>query len=70
MISVSHIILPDHVIKGSCDVMGNQVSYHRAKFGGLSHSGSGDIMFLVCHVISKDHVIKGSCDFMSKRPLL
>ena len=40
------------------------MSYHPAKFGGRSHSGSGVIRKLVCHMILKDHVVKGSCDFM------
>ena len=42
-------------------------SYHYAKFGGHSHSGSG-IMILVCHVISQDHVIKRSRNFMGGSP--
>ena len=34
-----------------------------AKFGGLRHCGSGDIMVLGCHVISQNHVTLGLCDF-------
>ena len=45
------------------------VSYHHAKFGGHSHSGSRDIMLLVCHVNS-DQVIKGSLNFMGGEPLV
>ena len=50
MILICHVILQDHVIKGSCD-LGRKVSYHPAKFGGHWHSGSGDIMILVRRVI-------------------
>ena len=45
-----------------------KVSYQSAKFCGQSHSGSGDIMFLVCHVISQDRAIKGSCHFTGGIP--
>ena len=65
MVLACHVILQDHVIKGSCDFM---VSSHQgelpSKFGGHRHSDSKDIMNLVCHVILEDHVIKGSFDFM------
>ena len=44
------------------------MSYHPAKVGGHSHSGSGVISSLVCHVILQDHVVKGSCDFMDGNP--
>ena len=44
------------------------VSYHHAKFGGHSHSGSRDIMLLVCHVNSQEQVIKGSLNFMGGAP--
>ena len=36
-----------------------KVSYYPEEFGGHSHSGSGDIMFLICHMISQEHVRKG-----------
>ena len=36
-----------------------KVSYHPEEFGGYSHSGSEDIMFLVCHMISQEHWSKG-----------
>ena len=49
MILTCHVILQDHLIKGSCD-LGRNVSYHPAKFGGHRHSDSGD-MILVCRVI-------------------
>ena len=44
------------------------MSYHTAKSGGHSHSGSGVIKNLVCHVILQDHVVKGSCDFIGGSP--
>ena len=44
------------------------MSYHPAKFGGHSHSGSGVIRNLVSHVILQDHVVKGLCDFMAGSP--
>ena len=47
-----------------------KVSYHLAKFGGHSHSGNGDILFLVSHLISQDHAIQGSCDFILGSPSL
>ena len=52
MIIVYHVILQDHVIKGSCDFMDRSPSksYHPAKFGVHKHSITGD-MFLLCHVI-------------------
>ena len=64
MILVCHVILQDHVIKESYDVIGEepvQVNYHLTKFGGHRHCGGEDIMILilVCHVILPDHVIKG-----------
>ena len=34
------------------------MSYHPAKFGGLRHFDSEDIVISVCHVILQDHVIK------------
>ena len=46
------------------------MSYHPAKFGGHSHSGSGVIRNLVCHVILQDHMIKGSCDSMGMESLM
>ena len=45
-----------------------KVSHQPAKFGGISHFGSEDIMVLVSLVILEDQVIKGSCDFMCKSP--
>ena len=44
------------------------VSYHPAKFGSHSHSGSEIIMILVCHVILQNHMIKGSCSFIGGVP--
>ena len=44
------------------------MSYHPAKFGGHSHSGSGVIRNLVCHVILQDHVVTRSCDFVGESP--
>ena len=40
MIIVYHVILQDHVIKGSCDFMDRSPSksYHPAKFGVHKHS--------------------------------
>ena len=38
------MILQDHMIKGSCGVMGSSSSYHPAKFGGQRQSGSRDLM--------------------------
>ena len=38
------------------------MNYHRAKFDGHGHSGSGVVMILICHVISQDHVIKVTYD--------
>ena len=54
MILVCHVILQDHVIKKSYDVVGEepvQVNYHLVKFGGHRHCGSEDIKILVSHVI-------------------
>ena len=61
------MILQDHMIKGSCGVMGKSSSYHPAKFGGHKQSGSRDIMVFVCHLIFEDHVIK-TYDFMVRSP--
>ena len=47
-----------------------KVCCHPAKFSGLRHCGSGDIMALVCHVILDDHVIKGLCNFKDESPSL
>ena len=44
------------------------MSYHPAKFGGHSHSGSGVIRNLVCHVVLQDDVVKGSCDYIGGSP--
>ena len=41
--------------------------HHPAKFGGLRHSGDGDI-FLVCHIISHKHLIKLSHAFKGGSP--
>ena len=46
------------------------MSYHTAKFGCHSYSGSGVIMILVCLVILQDHVIKESYCFMGGTPLM
>ena len=46
---ICHVTLHDHVIEGSCDVMGRSplmVSYHAAKFGSHKHCGTGDIFNL------------------------
>ena len=45
-----------------------KVDYHPVKFGGRSHSDSGDIVVLFFQVISQDHVAKGSRDFIGKSP--
>ena len=44
------------------------LGHHDATFGGFSHCGSGDEMFLMCHMISKDHVFKGLRDFIRENP--
>ena len=65
------MISKDHVIKGSCDFIGNEpinVSYHPAKFGSHMHSGSGDTMVFVCHVNLQDHVKKALNGFMVSSP--
>lgn len=43
-----HVILQNHLIKGSIDFMGEPltVSQHPSKFGGLWYCGTVDIMFL------------------------
>lgn len=41
---------------------------HAFKFGGLTLSGSGAMMFLICQVVLQDPVIKGSCDFIGGIP--
>ena len=46
MILVCHVVLQDHVIKGSCSFVA---------------VGNVGIMVLACHAISQQHVIKGSC---------
>ena len=56
------MISQDHVIKGSCNVMGRSsspisVSYRSVTVVGHRPCGSEDIMILVCHVILQDHVI-------------
>ena len=63
MVLVCHMILQDHVIKGSRHFMGRSPP-RIAKFGNHRRSDSGDIAFLVCHLILKDHTIKGSFDYM------
>ena len=49
------MVSQDHMIKGSCDFMGE--TNHTAKFGGHRHCGSGD-MLLVYHMASLDHMLK------------
>ena len=69
MVLACQVISQDHVIKESCDSVGNSnVSYHPAKVGGHRHCANGDVMVLACHVISQDHRINGSCDFMGSSP--
>ena len=53
MVSVSTLILEDHMIEVSCDFTGKpiMVSYVSVKLGGHRLSGSGDEMLLVCHMI-------------------
>ena len=41
---------------------------HAFKFGGLTLSGSGAMMFLICQVVLQDPVIKGACDFIGGIP--
>ena len=55
-----HLILQDHVIKGSMWRYGQEsikACYHPPKFGDHKHCVTVDPMILVCHVILKDHVI-------------
>ena len=57
------MISQDHVIKGTCDLMGKTplvVTQTSAKFDGNRYSDSGNTMILVSHVISQDNVIKRS----------
>ena len=44
MVSVSLVILEDHVIKGSCDYVQepSNKSHHPTKFGGFRNCGTGD----------------------------
>ena len=51
---VSHMILQDHAIKNSSNVMGS------------SHCGGGHIMVLVCHLILLAQETKGSSKPMSR----
>ena len=45
-----------------------KLTYHTAKFGGYSYSGTGEIMTVVGHVTLQDHVIKPLNDFMARSP--
>ena len=59
MILDCHVILQDHVTKGSSNIMDKKVlklCYHPAKFGAKRRCGIEDKTVSVCHVIS--HVIK------------
>ena len=50
MALVSHVISLDHVIKRSCDLMGQEpirVSYYRVKISGNRHSGKGEMFFVL-----------------------
>ena len=64
MVLVCHMILQDHVIKGSLDFSGFQepvqVSCHPAMFGSHKHRDVGDIMALVYYAI----LTKGLSNFM------
>ena len=70
MVLVSHVILQDDVITGSCDFVGRSLKWRVTSLPSLVviDTGRGDIMILVCLMISQDHVIKGSCDFMPWSP--
>lgn len=50
MVLVCHVILVDHMIRGSRYVMSGEplmISKHHVTFGGHRRSGSGDTMFLM-----------------------
>ena len=68
MVLVSHMILQDHVIKGSCDFKDGMLSQTPAKFGGPKYRGSRNIMVLVCHIILQDHVTKVCSNIMGRSP--
>ena len=43
------------------------VDHQTAKFGGHSHFGSWDIIFLVCQAISQGYVMKASSEEEERR---
>ena len=72
MVSACHLILQGHLIKWSCHFIGrspSRLSYHPVKFGGHSHSDSGDIMVFICQETFQDHVIKVLNNFRVRSPL-
>ena len=71
MILVCHVILLDHVIKGSCDFIGKNPSTYVIILLGLVAINTliAEIkVALVCQVILQDHTIKGSFNLIGRSP--
>ena len=64
--SICHVILQNHVIKGSCEFMtGNPVREVTTLPSLVALSLVEVEIKHICHVILQDHNIKGSCSCIS-----
>ena len=61
MILICHVILQDHMIKGSSNLIDRSPLWQVT-----NHCGTGYMMVLIYHVISQDHAIKDSYDFLGR----
>ena len=67
---ICHVSWCDHVVRGSCDIMGEflSLSLHPANFGGHRRCAREKISFFVYHVTSRNFVVRESCDIMGEFP--
>ena len=69
--SISRKIPRDHVVRGSCVIMGWVpliISQHPAMFGGYKRCEREDISFLACQVISLVYAVKESREIIGEFP--
>ena len=69
-LSVCHVTSHDHVVRGSCDIMGEfcSLSHNPVKFDGNRLCRIRDIKLVNCHVTLRDDVVKVSCDIVDEFP--
>ena len=60
-LSVCHVTSRDHIVRKSCDIMGEFISHCPINFGGHRLCGLRDIKLLIWQLSSRGHVIKRSC---------